>query len=127
MYPLYDVSARVVDIDMIRTGFNIASRVVPVGNMTPGFSVPPGGRIVHYGKDFNFNVFYVGRNGAWLQRLRMRWVSDGWATASIVNQGMGGGKELYREVSPNYPVNDKREVEWDDKRKSPPEADPSER
>jgi hypothetical protein len=117
MYPLYDVSARIVDIEMIRSDIYKASTVVQVGNMTPGFASSSGARIFHHGKDFYFNIFYVARNGSWLQKLRMRWVGDGWAMAVIVLQGLGGGKELYREVSANYPRDEKGEVEWDEKPK----------
>jgi hypothetical protein len=64
------------------------------------------------GQDFSYNVFYIARNGAWVQSLRMRWVGNGWA---IANKVVGGpeNKELYREVGANYPLNGKGEVDWE--------------
>ncbi len=113
-YPLYDVSARIVDIDELKKNVTLGT-VVHIGNMTPGFAATTGVRIRHHGKDFSFNIFYVGRNGSWLQELRMRWVGDGWASASKVTEGLGGGKELLLEISQNYPRAANGEVEWDEK------------
>jgi hypothetical protein len=83
--------------------------------MTPGFAVTSAARVAHHGKDFNFNIFSVARNGSWLQKPRMRWVGDGWASASKVTGGLGGGKELLREVSANYPRGGNGEVDWDER------------
>jgi hypothetical protein len=115
-YPLYDVSARIIDIDEWKKNITQAmqtTKTVSIGNMTPGFWTTTPIRLTHHGKDFNFNIFYVARNGSWLQKLRMRWVGDGWASASRVAEGLGGGKELLQEVSANYPRGDNGNVDWD--------------
>ncbi|HEY8096252.1 MAG TPA: hypothetical protein VIE65_09230 [Methylobacter sp.] len=78
-YSLYDVSARIVDIDELKKNLMRASKTINIGNMTPGFAVSTATRLSHHGKDFNFNIFYVARNGSWTQMLRMRWVEGGWA------------------------------------------------
>ena len=122
-YPLYDVQARIVDLDEFKRltdqkEFMAATTVLSgttlrVGNLTPGFASTIPGALHHpSGQNFSYNVFYVARNGAWIQSLRMRWVGDGWATA---NKVVGGAenKELFREITPNYPLNEKGEVEWD--------------
>jgi hypothetical protein len=62
---------------------------------------------------FNFNIFYVARNGSWHQRLRMRWIGNGWALANRITEGLGG-KELLLEVNANYPRNAEGKVEWDE-------------
>ncbi|MFZ1965168.1 MAG: hypothetical protein WAU78_17185 [Roseiarcus sp.] len=113
-YPLYDVSARLVDIDELKDTFN-PGRTIAVGNLTPGFAAVTPIRLPHHGKNLNFNIFYVGRNGSWTQVLRMRWVGNGWATANKVLGGGASRKELLQEVSANYPRGADGEVEWDAK------------
>jgi len=119
-YPLYDVSARVIDLDEFKKNIMSGTTTVRIGNMTAGFAVTTGVRIPHQGKDFNFNFFYVARNGSWLQTLRMRWMGDGWASANRVAEGQGGGRELLLEVSTNYPRDANGNVEWNE---SPSHAD----
>jgi hypothetical protein len=128
-YPLYDVQAHIVDLDEYqrltdRKDFLAASKALSgtdlmVGNLTPGFVARPIGAVLSHpsGQDFTYNVFYVARNGAWTQNLRMRWIGNGWATANRVFAGPGnfggpGDKELFREVSANYPLDEKGEVDW---------------
>jgi hypothetical protein len=113
-YPLYDVSARMVDLDQFKTNVVSGTTAVRIGNMTAGFAVTTDVHIPHHGKDFNFNIFYVARNGSWLQKLRMRWMGDGWASANRVTEGQGGGKELLLEVSANYPRDADGNVAWED-------------
>jgi hypothetical protein len=130
-YPLYDVQARIADLDEFKRltdqkDFNAATAALlgttlQVGNLTPGFASTMRAVLPHpSGQNFSYNVFYVARNGAWIQSLRMRWVGDGWAMA---NKVIGGpeNKELFREVSSNYPLNEKGEVEWD----TPPNPEPA--
>jgi hypothetical protein len=112
-YPLYDVSARIIDIDE-KKDIERATKTVSIGNMTPGFVTTTAVSLTHHGKDINFNIFYVARNGSWLQKLRMYWVGDGWASANRVAEGLGGGEELLQEVSANYPRDEHGNVIWDE-------------
>jgi hypothetical protein len=113
-FPLYDVSASIVDIDEIRKDVMRAATLANIGNMAPGsYAKTVGVRVLHHGRDLNFNVFYVARNGSWLQKLRMRWIENGWALANRVTEGLGG-KELLLEVNPNYPRDAGGNVEWDE-------------
>jgi hypothetical protein len=122
-YPLYDVQARVVDLDehvrltaakdFISASKALLGTSISVGNLTPGFSSTGGIVLPHpSGQNFSYNIFFVARNGSWVQSLRMRWTGNGWALA---NKVIGGpeNKELFREVSADYPLNDKGEVDWD--------------
>jgi hypothetical protein len=114
-YPLYDVSANIVDVDEITKDVTRASTAANIGNLAPGsYAKTTGIRISHHGKDFNFNIVYVARNGSWLQKLRMRWVGNGWTMANKVVEGLGG-KELLLEINPNYPRDAQGNVEWDQK------------
>jgi hypothetical protein len=82
-YPLYDVEARIVDLDEYRRltelkDYLAASKAlqgtpIKVGNLTPGFANTPGITLSHpSGRDISYNIFFVARNGSWTQTLRMR-------------------------------------------------------
>ncbi len=70
------------------------------------------------GQNFNLNIFYVARNGSWTQKLRMRWIGNGWATANRVVEGLGG-KVLYEQISDNFPRDVDGKIEWDAKPAKP--------
>jgi hypothetical protein len=129
-YPLYDVQAHIVDLDEFqrltdRKDFLAANNALSgtdlmIGNLTPGFASRPTGAVLSHpsGQDFTYNIFYVARNGAWTQQLRMRWTGNGWVIANRVFAGPGnfggpGDKDLFREVSTGYPLDEKGEVDWD--------------
>jgi hypothetical protein len=104
-YPLYDVQARIHKFGSMGLDTN-----VNVGNLTPGFAMNNAVRIPQQGKNnLSYNIFFVARNGGWTQFLRMLWVGDGWATASKI---VRGDKVLLREVSANFPRNEKGEIDW---------------
>jgi hypothetical protein len=87
-YPLYDVSARIIDIDALPRNIAQATTKAIIGNMTPGFAATTPARITLHGKG--------------------RWMGFG----EHVTVGLGGGKELLREVSANYPRAANGEVDW---------------
>jgi hypothetical protein len=118
-YPLYDLEARIVDLDAPRTTENLRGRVFQIGSLTPGFSTSTAALAHPSGRDLSYNVFFVARNGAWTQQLRMRLVGDGYAIANKIT-GLAEGKEIFRDVSQNYPRGPDGEVEWE--RKPPPAA-----
>jgi hypothetical protein len=81
----------------------------------PGFARGPMVTLQHpSGRDFSYNVFFVARNGAWYQQLRMKWIGNGWSVATRIS-GLSEGKELYRNVTPGYQLGPDSEVEWEDK------------
>jgi hypothetical protein len=77
--------------------------------MTPGLAVSTAYQIPHDGRDLNFNIFFVARNGTWIQFLRMPWVGDGWGRASKI---VRDGKVIFREVSANFPLTETGKVDW---------------
>jgi hypothetical protein len=130
-FPLYDVTARIVDLGehwRLSAANNFLAAItalqgteVSVGSLTPGFARGPMVALQHpSGKDFSYNVFFVARNGSWTQQLRMKWMGNGWSVATRIS-GLSEGKELYRNVTPNYPLGPNSEVEWEDK-PAPPAA-----
>jgi hypothetical protein len=106
-YPLYEVSARIADLDQVRTNVGVT---VPVGDMIRGHasieSMPAG--IPTSGDHFNANVFFTARNGDWTELLRVVRVNDGWARAIRV---MGRFTSLKKEkvmcetIDPKFPRN----------------------
>ncbi len=109
-HPLYDVSVRFTDLQAKFDAQN-ALRAYPIGNMTPGLATITGGiNLPHDGKDLNFNIFFVGRNGMWIQFLRMPWMGDGWGRASKIERN---GVVIFEEISKNFPLNEKGAVDWD--------------
>jgi hypothetical protein len=123
-FPLYDVTARIVDLGEYQRltaakNFVAATTVlqgteVSVGNLTPGFARGSMVTLQHpSGRDFSYNVFFVARNGSWTQQSRMKWVGNGWSVANRIS-GLSEGRELYRNVAANYPLGPSGEVEWGD-------------
>jgi hypothetical protein len=105
--PLYDVAARIVEVPTAKADNSFNS--YPIGNMTPGLAVATAYQIPHDGKNLNFNIFFVARNGTWIQFLRMPWVGDGWGRASKI---VRDGKVVFREVSENFPRTERGEIDW---------------
>jgi hypothetical protein len=120
-YPLYDVTARIVDVDAIMKAPSLSGSVdfgitLSIGNMTPGFAMITGTRLPQTsGSTLNYNVFFVARNGSWTQLIRMRRIEGGWVTATKVVSGMDHPKEVIREVNNGFPLNADGDVNWDEK------------
>lgn len=124
-FPLYNVSARILDLGEYRRlsaakNYEAASAAlqgteISVGSLTPGFARGPMVALQHpSGRDFSYSVFFVARNGAWNQQLRMKWMGNGWSVATRIF-GLSEGKELYRRVTPDYPLGPNGEVDWEEK------------
>lgn len=83
-YPLYGVTARIVDLDQVQS--NLLGVVVPVGDMIKGHAamlqIPNG--LPLQGDHFNANIFFNSRNGDWVEKFRARQTKDGWARAMRV-------------------------------------------
>ncbi|MBQ8101290.1 MULTISPECIES: LapA family protein [unclassified Afipia] len=108
-HPLYDVSARIVDLDLMKKNINSAMNNYSVGNMTPNLAATTAHQILHEGKDFSFNIFFTARNGTWTQFLRMPWIGNGWGSAIKV---IRDGRVVFREVSDNFPRTSDGKVDW---------------
>jgi len=120
-FPIYDVSARIVDLSEYRklkdAGNDAAAlkalqgTTFPLPNMTPGFAIDGGARLLHSeDSDYEYNIFFVARNGWWNESYRRRRTPQGWATAIRI-QGLGK-QELFLQVTPDFPRNENGEVEW---------------
>ena len=112
-FPIYDVEARIVDLDEMErvrqlpdhTQFvaALSGITLNIGSLTPGFARGTGTVLQHpSGKDFNYNVFFVARNGSWIQEFRMKWNGKGWSIANRIS-GLSEGKQLFSRVTEDYP------------------------
>jgi hypothetical protein len=110
-HPLYDVSVRITDVRPGKFDAQSGLRAYPIGNLSPGLASLTAIRIPQDGKDLMFNIFFVARNGTWTQFLRMPWIGDGWGKASKIVRDRDGAVVL-REVSDNFPRNEKGEIDW---------------
>jgi hypothetical protein len=121
-FPLYDVEARIVDIDELerlrnspdQTQFMTALNgiLINVGSLTAGTARGTPTILKHpSGRDFNYNIFYFARNGSWIQELRMKWNDKGWSIANHIF-GLSEGKELFSRVAEDYPRDSSGAVVW---------------
>jgi hypothetical protein len=107
-FPLYDVQVRFVDLGAVEK-----SIVLSVGNIPPDAMTETNYIITHErGEDINYNVFFFTRNGPWTQNMRMKFVDNEEARASRVFRGTQTDKEVWREVSKNFPLESTGEVKW---------------
>jgi hypothetical protein len=82
-YPLYGVSARLVNLDYI-TAQNILGMTVPIGDLILGHANMqplPAGNLQANGDHFNANIFFTARNGDWVQILREVRLKGSWVKA----------------------------------------------
>jgi hypothetical protein len=120
-FPLYDMVVRVVDVDKLHrlrktldTFEQImgASKFLKVGNLSPNTS-----QSLDYLPDMNstggsqrrFNFFITARNGYFVEELRHRKIKGLWKSALRVKKGK---KEVFQKIDPEFPRNERSEVEW---------------
>ena len=109
-YPLYGVTARVVNIGIftakMASGSNLMhdsqfETILNIGDMVPGF-----GRTLPIRLDLDTypegaNIFFTARNGAWTQLLRATQVGNDWVTATKVVRGTSEPIEVLLEQTPD--------------------------
>lgn len=129
-YPLYNVEARIVDIESTKAYFSQRkSKGVPISEAGPAMGI-----VVHVGdmavgsstvlgvstdltsaEERNFNVFFTARNGFWLQQIKIRQIGSRRFVATRVLNAHDPSKAkrtLYFSVAKEFPRNSKGEIEW---------------
>jgi hypothetical protein len=123
-YPLYGVSARIVDLEKWReiskgasllqhfsadTDINVSDTVEGWGRIYFNKSLP----ITRDGKEHAYNVFIFARNGSWSQQLKVINVNGECSYASRVYRD-GGKKEnlLFEHISDDFRKNYKGDIDW---------------
>lgn len=117
-YPLYDVQARIADLDdekfkhpmTFETVF--ADKLINIGNVPPSMSlINPQWTVRNMSGSSlkRYNIFFTARNGYFTEQLRMAWKGDKWATAVRVRKA---DKTIFEEIDDDYPRNNRGEVDW---------------
>lgn len=113
-YPLYSVSARIVDLDNAKT--NPFGVTISVGDMIQGhantYSTPAD--FAPLGDHFSLNVFFTARNGDWVQILRETRVNNAWRRAIQVRgrfTTLKKEKVMCETIDPQFPRNAKGEID----------------
>ena len=128
-YPLRDVAARLVDQEKYNrlvgkspvTMDNVfsADTIYHVGELNTKGSKMLGAFDLtsEPGDARNFNIFFSGLNGFWVETLRLRRVNGQWKQAvRVIRNEVHASKsetvELYQHVDPEYPLTDGKVV-WE--------------
>jgi hypothetical protein len=113
-YPMYSVSATIVDVDSLSEDLRLGrefERNFDIGEVSPGVARTLDWFDLGYGSSRNFNVFLYARNGSSTQRVRFRRVSGEWRWATqVVNRR---GDILHTQIDEDYPRNAGGAVDWD--------------
>lgn len=123
-HPIYDVNARIVDLNKfeeVKANFSLASMqytdtVVSVGNMIPSHAQMVSRWKLHGTDAQSYNVFITARNGGFTQLLRLKKVGGEWLTATKVvdSRDMQASAErvLFEQIHDSFPRNEEGLVEW---------------
>jgi len=114
-YPLYDVSVRIYNC---RKNPLEGSAVLKLGTLFPDraqmFSELPGGS-EEVTPIQGFNLFFVARNGSWVQEIRWTPSTEGNAIVTRVLRDGGTMKEpLLLRISPSYSGETPNDQSWGD-------------
>lgn len=115
-YPLYDISIRIYDI----TRQNELKYLTPENlkkiqtyydfkNLYPGTATRLGSMDKKNFDNQDFNVFFMARNGQWIQETRIREIDKKWFNATRVQRGKNN---LYEHIQKGFPLNKNNEVDW---------------
>jgi hypothetical protein len=95
-YALQDVSMRVVDLD---SSPPYREQTYDLGNLVAAAQMINPWRLVGDARIRRFNIFFIARNGSWVQMLRIARGPDAWLSATRVVRGSG---VVLEEVDPAY-------------------------
>ena len=87
---------------------------VSVGSLTPGFARANGYASTPFGKAFQLQCSFRCTERRLDSTAAYEVDGQGWSVATRIF-GLSEGKELYRRVTPDYPLGPNSEVEWEEK------------
>jgi hypothetical protein len=116
-HPLYDVRARVADLEKLdqiegRATIEQLARAdtnYDFGNLFPGQATLRQGFFDLAGTYRGFNIFYTARNGHFVQLLRFRRVGDEWLYATKVERD---GDILFEDIQDGYQIDSNGQIQW---------------
>jgi hypothetical protein len=119
-YPLYDMSARIVDLEKFEkiTEYTLneikkTEQALKIGNLAPNKSSMLGTFTIK-GTQLKWNIFFSARNGFFSEHLRIVKINGTWKSAIRVDNTptKEALKILFEKVDKDFPVNDNGDVEW---------------
>ncbi len=121
-YPLYDVSIRVTDLQIFtRLAATPEGRlllrqadafVYKIPELPPKCSTTLPFTFDLHGDTRTWNIFFIARNGPFMQKLRMKLVAGKWEYANQVLRE-NGRDVACEQISPSYPRNPDSSISWD--------------
>jgi hypothetical protein len=128
-FPMYDVVANITDYRLVHkleshgegySRYDKGTTSITIGNVLPGRAasitrMPLPNDIRH-----DFIVEFSARNGIYIQWVKLRKINGKWKHAyrvvksKKVNTVDNESGIIYEKIDPGYPLNDKKEVEWND-------------
>ena len=120
-YPLYDVSARIVDLDkfdLIKSTVSWETlaqteTILTVGNLGPDKAMLLPTTVEIPQKGLRWNIFFSARNGFFTQELRLLQIKGCWASATRTTRRHGETEVVLREkVDSIFPRDSMGKVEW---------------
>jgi hypothetical protein len=120
-HPLFDVSARLVDLEKFDAiakqqkltfeYFTSADTYLQLGTLVPGFVNVRGNVEIGSYNRRGFNIFFVARNGGFTESYRLAKVHGSWTSAKRVTCDRDG-KVLLEEIRDDFPRSSDGHVEW---------------
>lgn len=121
-HPLYDVSARIVNLDSLKNAsdterdtisIDAHQESVKIGNLAPELAAQVTSWKLPSGEVHRYNVFFSARNGLWTELLRIRKIDGEWEQAyKVVRNNEGEEKVLETKIPDGWPRNSDGKVEW---------------
>ncbi|MFM4922410.1 hypothetical protein [Aeromonas dhakensis] len=117
-HPLYDVIARIVDLqklEQVKNNISLATLEhietnVNIGNMIPSHASMVQKWEIESEPEQSYNIFLTARNGSFTQLLRLKKVNGAWVCATkIMNKN---NEILHEQIDDNYPKEADGSVTW---------------
>ena len=118
-HPLYDVTARIVDLqkfEQIKNNISLATlgytdTNINIGNMIPSHASMVQNWKIESEPKQSYNIFFTARNGSFTQLLRLKKVNGAWVTATKVTNK--NNEILHEQIDENYPKEADGSVTWE--------------
>ncbi len=128
-YPVYDISVKIDDVEhLVEIAKNElmnseeatswtqttallsrASKVFRPGNLGPNQATELGELQLPTGDKQSYNIYIIARNSYVVQTIRFRRINGTWKRAEKIQVN---GKVLRETIQPDFPLNEKGQVQW---------------
>lgn len=119
VHPLYDVNARIVDLqkfEQIKHNISLANMRYSDTNINVGNLIPSHASMIRQWKIENepeqsYNIFFTARNGSFTQIIRLKKINGVWVSATKVTNREN--KVMHEKIDDNYPKDADGNVSWE--------------